>query len=482
MRSLRSRMIFSHLLPLLIVIPLLVLVFYYAWSSLSGLSTADALLAPSVEAIKSQAELIARLAAREEEIWTDPVAAEEFVADLLTDSLAINLFDRTGTLLVASPGATVVDVAALDADVTAILHGERSLQVQVTPAQEAQLIRILTPILDADERILGVLLVSHEVTAAQDVITRVILLLGAAVLVLLVAGVGLGVWLSLTMGASLQRATAALHQIAAGQSHISLPDQDVREIDDLYRAVKGLIERLQSLEAARRRLLANLVHELGRPLGSMRAAIYALRQGADEDADLRHELLSGIDAQIDRLEPLLTDLTELHTQVLGTLELDRAPTPLSPWLNDLAVIWRAGAEQKGITWRADIPLDLPTANIDARQMGRAVGNLLSNAAKFTPAGGSIELRAQIIQAPDSAADDDRARCMISVADSGAGIDDADRVRVFEPFQRGAAQQRFPQGMGLGLSIARDIVVAHGGTIDLTSEVGRGSEFIVRFPL
>lgn len=480
MRSLRSRMIFSHLLPLLIVIPLLVLVFYYAWSSLAGLSTADALLSPQVEVIKTQAELIARLAASEDELWTDPAAAQKFVVGLLADSLALSLYDSEGALLVAAPGA--MDAAALDASVAAILRGERSMQVQVTPAQQAQLIRIFAPILDADERILGVLLVSHEVAVAQDVITRVILLLGAAVLVLLVASVGLGVWLSLTMGASLERATAALHEIAAGESQSSLPDQNIREIDDLYRAVNGLIERLQSLEAARRRLLANLVHELGRPLGSMRAAIYALRQGADEDADLRRELLSGIDAQIDRLEPLLTELTDLHTQVLGPLELERSPTPLAPWLSDLAVIWRAGAEQNGITWRADVPLDLPAANIDARQMGRAVGNLLSNAVKFTPSGGSIELRAQIIQPPDSAADDDRARCAISVRDSGAGIAAADRLRIFEPFQRGAAQQRFPQGMGLGLSIARDIVAAHGGTIEVSSELGHGSEFVVKFPL
>ena len=177
--------------------------------------------------------------------------------------------------------------------------------------------------------------------------------------------------------------------MATGVQQATLPDQNIREIDDLYQAVNGLVERLRTLEAARRRLLANLVHELGRPLGSLRAAIYALRHGAAEEPELRNELLAGIDAQIDRLEPLLTELTELHAQVLGPLELERTPTPLTPWLNDLAVVWRAGAEQKGIAWRSDIPLDLPTATIDARQLARAVGNLLSNAVKFTPAGGSI---------------------------------------------------------------------------------------------
>jgi two-component system, OmpR family, sensor histidine kinase BaeS len=480
MRSLRSRLIFSHVLPLLISIPLLALAFSFAWTSLAALSTADAVLSPSVEAIKAQAELIARLAGRDAEVLADQAGVEELLRGLVSDAVAINFYDRSGALLVAAPDGPAV--AMPDAGVSAILNGARSTQVQVTSAQRGQLIRIVTPILDAENRMLGVLLVSHEVTTAQGIITQVILLLGAAVLVLLVAGVGLGVWLSLGMSASLQRATAALHDIAADSAQSSLPDQSIREIDELYRAVNGLVERLHSLEAARRRLLANLVHELGRPLGSMRAAIYALRQGADEEPELRRELLSGLDAQIDRLEPLLTELTELHAQVLGALELERAPTPLALWLNDLAVIWRASAEQKAIAWRSDIRLDLPAANIDPRQMGRAVGNLLSNAVKFTPAGGAIELRACIVPSSGSSADDSRACCVISVRDTGPGIAAADHVRIFDPFQRGAAQQRFPQGMGLGLSIARDIVVAHGGTIEVVSEAGQGSEFMVKFPV
>ena len=129
------------------------------------------------------------------------------------------------------------------------------------------------------------------------------------------------------------------------------------------------MERLRSLEAARRRLLANLVHELGRPLGSLRSAIYALRQGADEDVELRRELLTGMDAQIERLEPLLAELTELHAQVLGSLELDLRPMPLTPWLTDRPPSGVRARQQKGITWRADIPLGLPTVTIDAHQLG-----------------------------------------------------------------------------------------------------------------
>ena len=132
--------------------------------------------------------------------------------------------------------------------------------------------------------------------------------------------------------------------------------------------------------------------------------------------------------------------------------------------------------QKGVAWRSDIPLDLPTASIDARQLARAVGNLFSNAVKFTPAGGAIQVTARV---EDS---DGRPRCVIRVRDSGPGIDSAEQARIFEPFQRGAVQQRFPQGMGLGLTIARDIAVAHGGTVAVISELGRGAEFTLTFPV
>lgn len=475
MRSLRSRLILTHLLPLVVVIPLIALAFYYAWSSLTALSTANALLAPSVESIKTQAELIARLAGSQGDILANPANAQALLRDLNSSSLAVTVLNNAGQLVASVPlTGTVGDTSlASGADVSAVLSGEQSMQVVVTAGERAQVVRIVTPILDPERQLLGVLLVSHEVAAAQDVIGQVILLLGLAVAVLLLASVGVGIWLSLRLNNSLRRATAALHDVATGQPQVSLPDQGIREIDDLYQAVNGLVERLRTLEAARLRLLANLVHELGRPLGSLRAAVYALRQGAADDPELRNELLAGIDAQIDRLEPLLGELTELHAQVLGPRELARTTTALTPWLNDLAVVWRAAAEQKGITWRADIPLDLPAAEIDAGQLGRAVGNLLSNAVKFTPPGGEIAVAAR------GAAG---AQCVIVVRDSGPGIAQEDQARIFEPFQRGVAQQRFPQGMGLGLTIARDIVVAHGGTITLKSEPGAGAEFTLTFPL
>ena len=232
------------------------------------------------------------------------------------------------------------------------------------------------------------------------------------------------------------------------------------------------------MEDARKRLLANLVHELGRPLGSISAAVHALRSGADGEPELREELLGGIHGQVERMQPLLDNLTTLHGQVLGTLELNRTPTQLAPWLTQVCSLWRQTARAKNVAWQADIPFALPIAEIDADQMERAVGNLLTNAVKFTPGGGTITVSARMLPTQEPGAPD---QIRITVEDSGPGIPIADQKRIFEPFQRGQSDRRFPQGVGLGLSIASDIVRAHGGAITLESTPGKGSRFVLEFP-
>ena len=182
-----------------------------------------------------------------------------------------------------------------------------------------------------------------------------------------------------------------------------------------------------------------------------------------------------MDQQIERMQPLLEDLTQLHGQLLGSLELNCQPTPLTPWMEKIFTLWREAALQKELQWRADIRLGLPTVNIDTNQMSRAIGNLLSNAVKFTPSGGTITLAAGADPEEESPG------VWISVSDNGPGVAPADQERIFEPFKRGEAANRFPQGMGLGLAIARDIVHAHGGEIDLTSAPGEGATFTIRLP-
>ncbi len=117
--------------------------------------------------------------------------------------------------------------------------------------------------------------------------------------------------------------TQAVYSLASGNRREKLEEKGVEEIQHLLRAVNHLVDHLHELEQARRQLLANLVHELGRPMGALRAGMYAIKKGAKRDPQLLDEMIDGMGIEMKSLQRLLDDLSQLHDQVLGTLELER---------------------------------------------------------------------------------------------------------------------------------------------------------------
>jgi two-component system sensor histidine kinase BaeS len=179
-----------------------------------------------------------------------------------------------------------------------------------------------------------------------------------------------------------------------------------------------------------------------------------------------------MDEEVDRLAHLLDDLSGLHDQVLGTLELHRRPISLSEWLTHILPPWREAAQAKRLKWKASIPASLPTIDADSDRLAQVLGNLLSNAIKYTPPHGTVTLSAGV----------EKQEAWIQVGDTGPGISPEEQERIFAPFYRSQQGRRFPQGMGLGLSIAYALVAAHGGRLELDSSPGLGSSFTVWLPL
>jgi len=278
--------------------------------------------------------------------------------------------------------------------------------------------------------------------------------------------------LALNLERPLQQVTLAVHRLAGGQQLTPLPEQGPEEVRLLLQAFNSLEERLRTLEQNRRQLLANLVHEIGRPLGALHSAVQALMGGADEDTSLRQELLAGMDEELGRLRHLLDDLARLHDQVLGTLELHRQPVALGDWLPLLLAPRGAAARDKGLHWEVVIPADLPTLEIDRDRLGQAIGNLISNATKYTPPKGTVSISAGV----------ENGQVWIRVSDTGPGVAPEEQVHIFTPFYRGRSARRFPQGMGVGLSIARNLAIAHGGRIEVKSAPGQGSDFTLWIPV
>jgi two-component system, OmpR family, sensor histidine kinase BaeS len=466
--TLRRRLILSHVLPLLVVIPMMGIALIYVLESQVLLSTLSGQLV-------SQSLLVAEMASDHPDIWSDPIQAQAFLARLNPLlNVQVILLDSSGRLLASNDAAAGPRQAQplQAADIANAVRGQIVVHTNYSPRLSAQVVSVLAPVTGPGGRALGLVRLSHAMTSVYQQFLGLRYLIAAVLGVALLLGAAAGWILALNLERPLQDVTEAVGELAQGGPLVPLPEQGPEEIRLLLRAVNTFVERLQTLEHARRQLLANLVHELGRPLGAIHSAIEALQGGATDDAQLRDELLIGMNDEVSRLRRLLDDLAHLHDQILGNLELARRPTPLGSWLSGLLPTYRQAALTRGLRWQADIPPDLPILSVDPDRLGQAVGNLLNNAIKYTSPGGQVSVSAGL---------EDHS-VWIDVGDTGPGIPTDEQDLIFAPFYRSSRLARFPQGMGLGLSIARDLTVAHGGALHVRSDPGQGSHFVIHLPV
>jgi signal transduction histidine kinase len=333
-------------------------------------------------------------------------------------------------------------------------------------------LEVLSPVVSSDGPVLGIVRVTYYIDSVYQLFWEmrllILIVLGAGLLL----GAGIGFSLALSINRPLQNVTSALYDIAMGVRSEPLPERDPSELREQARAVNYLVTRLHSLEQARRQLLANLVHELGRPLGSLRSAIHAFTKGAAQDPELLKDLTSGMEEETIRMQHVVEELAHLHDRDLGTLELKREPVSLESWLPRILAPWGLTASEKHVHWEVSLPPSLPTVQADPIRLAQVIGNLAENSVKYTPPGRSVAVTAG----------QEGERAWIRVADTGPGSLPEEQALIFTPFYRGGHGRRIKQGMGLGLSIARDLAEAHGGQITLESTPGQGSQFTLWLPL
>ena len=467
-RTLRSRFILSHILPLLITVPLIGILLIY-------LLEVHILLPTLTNELIQQAQLVVDLTRDQPGVWGHPDQAQSFVARVhVPADSRLMLLDQRGRVLASSNPRDVSSLGQLlnypglnqVAAGTLLTHEDYSASLQSEVADA------FVPVTQSDGAVMGIVRLSYQLNSVYARFAQLRWLIGGVLLVAVLLGAGLGYLLAVHLARPIRQMTQAVNQLASAQQPAPLPEPAPVDIGTLAHSVNLLTERLRGLEAARRQLLENVVHELGRPLGALQSATQALLSGADEDLALRRELLVGMDNEIRRLRRLLDDLAAHYVQLLGPIELRRKTIQLADWLLLLLAPWREAAQQKGLHWQVSLPADDLRLSADPDRLAQAIENLVSNAIKYTPAGGSILI----------AVETDRAGVSIHVQDTGSGIAPLDQSRVFEPFFRGQAMRRFPQGMGLGLTIARDVVTAHGGRIAFTSTIGQGTRFTIWLPL
>ena len=255
----------------------------------------------------------------------------------------------------------------------------------------------------------------------------------------------------------------AAGRVREGDLSARAPEYGPREMRELARTFNAMAERLEGDEARRRELLADVTHELRTPLAVIRGRVEGLRDGLYEG----DEHLALIEEETKVLARLLDDLQLLSNADAGALRLHRELTAPGELVDAAVAAHGPDATAAGVELRRDFEPSLPLVDVDAVRVGEVLSNLLTNALRHTPPGGSVTV----------AAARDGGGVAFSVTDTGTGIAPEELDRVFERFARSAGSA----GSGLGLAIARSLVRAHGGEISVSSEPGRGATFRFTLP-
>lgn len=230
------------------------------------------------------------------------------------------------------------------------------------------------------------------------------------------------------------------------------------------------LTRVRRLETVRRDFMANISHELRTPLAGLKALVDTLRGGALKDPPAAKRFLKRMDGEVDALTQMVEELLELSRIESGQAPLRLGPTPVADVLLPPTEQLRHQAERAGLDLTVVIAPEVPLVLADVERARKVVTNLVHNACKFTPAGGSIVVGAE------PAGEE----VVISVKDTGVGIPAEDLPRIFERFYK-ADRARSGGGTGLGLAIAKHIVHGHGGRIWVESVEGQGSTFYFSLP-
>lgn len=249
-------------------------------------------------------------------------------------------------------------------------------------------------------------------------------------------------------------------------------DHSREELEQANARLESNNRRLLELDEAKGRFFANISHELRTPLTLLIAPLDVLiSRSAPDSAD--RGMLQTMRANTMRLLKLINDLLELVKLESGTIKVNRMPMNLPHFVREQAAAVRVMAEERGVNILTSISPDTATVQMDEEKLERICLNLLFNAIKYTPSGGRVELAAEV----------SGEHLVLKVADTGGGIPEEDLPRVFDRFWQAQPERgNKPRGLGIGLSLVKEVAEAHGGSVSVDSKAGQGTTFSVSLPL
>ncbi len=302
----------------------------------------------------------------------------------------------------------------------------------------------------------------------RDALTEALIVAGLAAVA---AAVAVSLFVSRRVVTPIRQLMRASRYIADGHYRERVPVTSDDELGDLARSFNQMAAALEQTEAMRRDLIANVTHELRTPLSSIKGYMEGLIDGV---LPATPDTYQQVYREADRLQRLVNDLQELSRVEAGAFDLHRRPVQIADLIRQTAARLKPQFEEKGVDLRLDLPATVPAILADEDRLSQVLVNLMGNALQYTPSGGTVTIRLAV----------HGAELHLTVEDTGIGIPPEHLPHLFTRFYRvDKSRSRAGGGSGIGLTIARHLVEAHGGRIWAESDgPGRGSRFTVALPL
>ncbi|HYI14833.1 MAG TPA: HAMP domain-containing sensor histidine kinase [Thermomicrobiales bacterium] len=387
--------------------------------------------------------------------WNDPAWQETMRSSLARDNVAFILFEGDREIYRSAPDP----FAGADGD-----RHEREVELVV--------------IRDSDPEQIGYVYADEDNGPPDNVPVQFIPIIGLTTLALTLTGIA---WfLGRTILRPLAATSQAARQVASGDLDIALPRSRVREVDEVNSAFDAMssalrtsLEEQAELEQERRLFIGAIAHDLRTPLFALRGYLEGLESGIANSPEQRTRYIATAREKADALERLISDLFDFSRLEYLDQTPVQEPLDLADLLRKLASDIQPLAATKGVAINVDEESSPCAIHGDRHLLTRAIENLLDNALRFSPAGGSVRITCGT--SPTGVT--------FSIVDTGPGISAADLPNIFNPLYRGeSSRNRRTGGAGLGLTIARRILLAHGGDLTAANRLEGGAAFIGTIPI